>query len=331
MSSSSSQSSSSLKSHSNRDSKPLLRGNIVLRQELKSYTPNCNIKFAIFSYVILIILFLAFGLPILIISSKIIEVSMDFTDCLSLVCSHSFTVNDTISPPIYLYYEIDNFYSNHRYYQKSKVVDQLRGRLHVDSLGNIDCKGAIYVYEMFDNDTSKYHTYTGESLKAEDYANPCGLIAKSYYNDTNFHLNNTRGEDWFINETYITNAYDRKFVFGQIANSTSIQWINVIDEHFIVWMQMEAFDNFRKLWGRIDKGMPKGKYKLHFKNNWNVTRFKGKKKMIVSNSSLIGTGMFFGFVLCGGAFFCIIMLLVILICETTTRKRVYTTQDLKWD
>lgn len=32
------------------------------------------------------------------------------------------------------------------------------------------------------------------------------------------------------------------------------------DEHFIVWMRMAGLPNFRKLWGRIEGGLEKGKY-----------------------------------------------------------------------
>lgn len=35
---------------------------------------------------------------------------------------------------------------------------------------------------MFDNDESKYQTYWGKPLKGDDYADPCGLVAKSLFN-----------------------------------------------------------------------------------------------------------------------------------------------------
>jgi hypothetical protein len=37
-------------------------------------------------------------------------------------------------------------------------------------------------------------------------------------------------------------------------------------EHFIVWMQMESFQNFRKLWGRIYKDLEPDTYKIRVKN-----------------------------------------------------------------
>lgn len=35
---------------------------------------------------------------------------------------------------------------------------------------------------MFDNDTSRYKSYTGYPMKANDIANPCGVIAKAFFN-----------------------------------------------------------------------------------------------------------------------------------------------------
>lgn len=42
---------------------------------------------------------------------------------------------------------------------------------------------------MFDNDTSRYKSYTGYPLKADDIANPCGLIAKNFFNGRNENKN----------------------------------------------------------------------------------------------------------------------------------------------
>jgi len=49
------------------------RGNIIVRQELDSLTPRCDAIFAILLNLILIFIFLIFGIPILLYSSKKIE------------------------------------------------------------------------------------------------------------------------------------------------------------------------------------------------------------------------------------------------------------------
>jgi hypothetical protein len=32
----------------------------------------------------------------------------------------------------------------------------------------------------------------------------------------------------------------------------NVQWINMKDEHFIVWMRYAGLPTFRKLWGKVD-------------------------------------------------------------------------------
>ena len=34
-----------------------------------------------------------------------------------------------------------------------------------------------------------------------------------------------------------------------------VQWLDMTDEHFIVWMRTSGLPTFRKLWGRIDDGL----------------------------------------------------------------------------
>jgi len=43
--------------------------------------------------------------------------------------------------------------------------------------------------------------------------------------------------------------------------------IKLIKEHFIVWMQMESFPSFQKLWGRINNDLEEGKYHLEIQNS----------------------------------------------------------------
>ena len=325
-------SSNSLSYRSNTSTqKKELRGNIIFRQELKNYIPKCDANCGIIYFTILFVFFVGCGLPILITALNIQEIIMEYTDCTTKLCTVSFTLTKQIKKPSYLYYEIHNFYMNQRDFVNSKSFAQLRGDVHIDSSDNDICEGAKYLYEMFDNDSSKYFTYTGNSLKGEDYANPCGLIAKSMFNDTNFILRNSQGREIKINDTDITNDYYRKYMFKKIKNSTSIQWMDVTNEHFIIWMQMEPMEIFRKLWGRIEIDLPPDKYTITLENNWDVLMFSGKKKLILTGSSKIGTGKFYGIVLLGGAGYCLIIIVVLLYLKSKHNGRVYKKEDLKWN
>lgn len=217
-------------SEANLQEKYIERGNVVLRQEMKSLTPKCDANCAIIFFSILCILFLFFGVPILIAATKIVEFSLDYTNCISDdkgYCTLNFSLDKTIPQPVFLYYEINNFYMNHRDFVKSRSFPQLRGDIHVDSSNNSKCEGARYIHEIFDNDTSRYFTYTGHPLKGDDYANPCGLIAKSFFNDSEYTLVNSKNFSIDIDDTDIANEYDRKYMFKRHQDSALKQWMDV--------------------------------------------------------------------------------------------------------
>jgi len=70
----------SMKSSSFRKIKALNRGNFILRQELASYTQECNPKCGIICNICLIILFLASGLPVIFWTKNDIEYRQTYTD-----------------------------------------------------------------------------------------------------------------------------------------------------------------------------------------------------------------------------------------------------------
>jgi hypothetical protein len=213
-----------------------LRGNILTRQELKSLTPKCDAKCAIFFNVFLFIVFALLGLPIIYFSLNVVEYQIDYTNCEKDrhgYCNIKFTTNLTIGSPVYFYYEIHNFYMNHRDFVKSRSFAQLKGDVHVDSSNNSKCEGAVYINEIFDNDSSKYYTKWGKSLEPTDYANPCGLIAKSFFNDTEYTLTNYKGENFLIDDSDIANDYDRKYMFKRNVEYKKLQWLDVEDRIII--------------------------------------------------------------------------------------------------
>ena len=94
------------------------------------------------------------------------------------MCRVQFNIPDTLKPPVLLYYQLSNFYQNHRRYVKSFDQDQLKGTARSQkSINGSDC------------DPLKTDPETGKPYY------PCGLIANSLFNDT-FHspvLLNTQG------------------------------------------------------------------------------------------------------------------------------------------
>ena len=92
------------------------------------------------------------------------------------------------------------------------------------------------------------------------------------------------------------------------------QWINMTNEHFIVWMRPAGLPNFRKLWGRIRTDLEKGDYLLVIENNYEVSDFKGEKKFVLSTVNAFGgKNNFLGlsYIIVGGI--CLILAVIFLI------------------
>ena len=64
------------------------------------------------------------------------------------ICQVSFTADEIVSSPIYLYYQLDNFYQNHRNYVISKSREQLNGEyLSVDDIED-DCDPVVKLKDI---------------------------------------------------------------------------------------------------------------------------------------------------------------------------------------
>ena len=89
-------------------------------------------------------------------------------------------VREEIPGPIYIYYQLDNFYQNHRRYVKSRDNQQLAGTWK-DTKDLTDCDPIIKVEDLWDYQRKNMK---GLVMPLEDPAIPCGLVAKSLFNDT---------------------------------------------------------------------------------------------------------------------------------------------------
>ncbi|XP_050234865.1 putative ALA-interacting subunit 2 [Mercurialis annua] len=193
-------------------------------------------------------------------------------------CTRILKVDKYMKAPIYIYYQLDNYYQNHRRYVKSRSDQQL---LH----------GLMY------NDTS--------SCKPEESDNglpivPCGLIAWSLFNDTYTFIKGT--EELRVNRKNIAWKSDREHKFGKqvypfnFQNGTLIGGGNLDlhiplsdQEDLIVWMRTAALPSFRKLYGRIEEDLDADDViVVHLMNNYNTYSFGGKKKLVISTSNWLG-------------------------------------------
>jgi hypothetical protein len=140
-------------------------------------------------------------------------------------------VKDDIEGPVYVYYGLDNFYQNHRRYVKSKSIMQLRGMDMGEDEVKVDCDAAIT-----NSDLGKSVSFDGTALNGDDVAVPCGLIAKSYFNDT-FMLSDVSpfmsSNIVTIDSTDIAWKSDIDYKFKNQGDGwEKKQWINVEDRKF---------------------------------------------------------------------------------------------------
>jgi len=197
-------------------------------------------------------------------------------------CNISISIEERFDPPIMVYYQLENFYQDHRRYIKSKSLTQLKGEdLKLADIQS-DCDPIVTV-----KDLGFYKTIGNYSLAPTDVANPCGLIAKSLFNDT-YKLFNISDKEYLIDETNIAWDSDKKGRFKRHVNASLVQWTDIENEHFMVWMRPAGLPDFRKLWGRIKTQINPGKYSLVINNNFPVDSFQGKKSFVLSTVNMLG-------------------------------------------
>ncbi|KAI5081220.1 hypothetical protein GOP47_0004403 [Adiantum capillus-veneris] len=202
------------------------------------------------------------------------------------LCTRTLTVPKHMKQPIFVYYQLENYYQNHRRYVKSRSDKQL---LNGDSTSSTD------------TETCKPEQFLGELPII-----PCGLIAWSLFNDT--YSFTSGGHAITINKKGISWKSDREHKFGSfypqnfpnnLPNNQNGSLIggasldpNVSlneNEDLIVWMRTAALPTFRKLYGRIDQNLnAHTQLSVQISNNYNTYSFDGKKKLVLSTTSWLG-------------------------------------------
>jgi hypothetical protein len=255
--------------------------NALKQQRLKAYQPIPTIKSSLICFTTLFVLFLIFGLAMYMSALSVVESSERYdSDCdkkIGSSCTITFDVDDDMTEPVYVYYEMRNFYQNHRAFVKSRSEKQLRGEdIDKEDLDK-DCIPAVTYDELFeyvnpdplllaaailaDSDITDLASYMEEM--EDDVAFPCGLAAATKFNDT-YVLTDPKGKLVKIDEDDIAWESDKDFKFENLDGNDVVkrQWTDIEDEHFIVWMRLAALPTFRKLWGKIESDVDEGTYSL---------------------------------------------------------------------
>lgn len=252
------------------------------QQNLPAWRPVPTILSIIIVFSFFGILFIILGIVLLVYSKKIKSAKLDYTDCeLNKICEKKIKLENDIDAPVFIYYQLDGFFQNSRRYIKSKETDQLTGD-KIDAHDN--CEPAETNAEMgFDENTLALDGKT--FLVKNKTAVPCGLMAKTFFNDS--FIFKIGESELIVDDKNI--AFDKDKKLYNENPDKSKQWIDMTDEHFLVWMRPAGLPNPKKLWGKINQDLKKGEtIDVFINNNYNVSHYDGKKKIILSNANRFG-------------------------------------------
>ncbi|CAI5960353.1 unnamed protein product [Closterium sp. NIES-65] len=230
-------------------------------------------------------------------------------------CSHAL-VPKRMQPPVFVYYQLTNFYQNHRRYVKSRSDSQLRGTNISGSDFDV-CQPEAY---LWDNTSSPIR--------------PCGLVAWSLFNDSYAITDVGSGQQLAIDSSNIAWPSDQSGKFAGVPpeNFNTVDdlrggaqlntlvsllsshtgmvhgnaWVWVTraliphytppqlsplnqSENLMVWMRTAALPTFRKLYGRINTPLEAGStLAVVLQNNYNSYQYGGQKALVISTASWLG-------------------------------------------
>jgi len=254
------------------------------QQRLKAWQPLLTPPWVIGTFIVIGIVFIPLGAVIFHASNGVVENTLRYDDLCAgnTTCQVTVSIDKDMSAPIYFYYQLTNFYQNHRRYVKSRSDDQLAG-------SDVDDTAACDPLEDANNGLQLY---------------PCGLIANSFFNDSYSGFTDG-GNSIFVDETNIAWQSDINKKFDDLGfsgvggvlghpeltrNSTEGFVLPSLDnEHFIVWMRTAGLPTFKKLWGKIGTSFNAGDtITLSISNNFPVASFNGEKAIVFSTTSWLG-------------------------------------------
>ncbi|KAK1632642.1 hypothetical protein QYE76_006957 [Lolium multiflorum] len=280
------------------------------------------------------LVFIPIGLACIAASNKVVEVVYRYdTKCvpgnmlhnkvayiqnasIDKTCTIVLKVPRDMKRPIFIYYQLEKFYQNHRRYTTSRSDMQLRDPKQASAITEF-CKPEAYAAN-------------GSPIV------PCGLVAWSLFNDTySFAHRRGRGghtEALTVIKSGISWRSDRGHVFGNhvfpknfqnsslvgggqldptkpvsssanfrafflLPSSSSVSTMMDGDcggvqlseqEDLMVWMRTAALPRFR-LYGRVEADLGAGELlAVEVRNNYNSYSFAGKKAVVLSTSGLLG-------------------------------------------
>ncbi|OEH80394.1 putative ALA-interacting subunit 2 [Cyclospora cayetanensis] len=274
-----------------------------MQQRMSTWEPLLTPRRILFALFVFGMIFFVLGLVIVLFDRSIVECKINYTDMsgdLMLKIDASTCTDTTITEiegDVLLYYELSNYFQNHRRYMKSLSDKQLEGTVYTA--------------------VSDISTACDPRVESSDgrVLHPCGLSPAAVFTDsftvfagdqkTEIELDESREAIcWDFDLSTFKNPtaeemrsavgqvnfwlYDQKLVEALHMNKTGVGW-GVENSHFIVWMRDAGLPAFRKVYGRFVAQPLKLPFYIKVTNNtYDVASFGGTKSVVVTQASWLG-------------------------------------------
>jgi hypothetical protein len=145
-------------------------------------------------------------------------------------CSFPLVIEEDVKAPVFVYYQLDNFYQNHRRYVKSKDPKQLLGQNRTTTDVKDTCTPVIMNADLNPGTTFIGGNFdiTTNAATNTSVAWPCGLIAKSVFTDA-FTLTSPTSGPIPIDSSNIAWKSDVEYKYKNGPDPTNSQWLDVTD------------------------------------------------------------------------------------------------------
>ncbi|UKZ77913.1 hypothetical protein TrVFT333_005642 [Trichoderma virens FT-333] len=239
-------------------------------------------------------------------------------------CYLRFNIPESMGPPVLFYYQLTNFYQNHRRYADSFDVEQLKGTNR--SYGDIHGSKCTPLYGD-----------TVDGVKKPYY--PCGLIANSMFNDSFTSpelLNppearpvqpNQAGAERPLAAPNWALRYPNGYTEANPPPNLK-EW-----EAFQVWMRTAGLPTFSKLYQRNDTvAMAEGRYQIVIDDFFPTIEYRGKKSIIITTRTVVGgRNNFLGIAYIVVAGLCIVLGVVFLASHLIKPRKLGDHTYLSWN